>query len=218
MATTSAPPAPTRSQIPRPPSSKVRVPQLAVGLLLTAGTALAFLLWNAASVERAGVLALATDVERGHVVALEDLRIVYVGTDDPIAVTDAEASAELIGRAANSDLPAGTLVTTAQLTAGPALTPGAGVVGLALAPGEYPTPYLSIGDVVDVLDVGGDGPPTVLVESAEVVWVEGLGTQGQRFISVQTDEAAAALTADVAARGDVRLVLVADRPSGEAGP
>lgn len=214
MAATTTRPTPAGTQVPRPPSSRIRVPQLAVGLLLTAGAALAFLLWNATSVARTPVVALAVDVDRGHVVTAEDLETVFVGTDDAIDVTAEQDVASLVGRAAAVDLPAGTLVTAAQLTSGPTLTAGAGVVGLALGPGEYPTPYLAIGDVVDVLDVGGDDGPTVLVEAAEVVWVEPLGSQGQRFVSVQTGEAAAATVADAAAEGQVRLVLVAGPAEG----
>lgn len=215
MSATTTRPAPVTGQVPRPASSRVRVPQLAVGLLLTAGAALTFLLWNATSVARTAVVALAVDVERGQVVTGDDLRTVFVGTDDALDVTAEDDTSTLVGRKAAIDLPAGTLVTTAQLTTAPTLTPGAGVVGLALAPGEYPLPDLSVGDLVDVLDVGPDGSPTVLVERAQVVSAEPLGSQGQRFVSIQTGEDLAAAVADVAALGDVRLVLVTDTADGE---
>lgn len=218
MAATTTEPAAGRLTTPLPASGRVRIPQLAVGLLLTAGAALAFVLWNAASVQRTAVLALAEGVSRGQVLALEDLRIVHVGTEDAVAMTPSDAASGLVGRAAVTDLAAGTLVTVDQFAAASTLTPGSGVVGLALAPGQFPTPQLRIGDLVNVIvtsdeeTVGG----RLLVEAAEVVWIEPVGTQGQRFISVLTGEELAGEVATAAARGEVRLVLIAR--DGEVGP
>ena len=211
--TTPAPPrAPRRPDPPEPAVRRVRVPQLTLGVVLAGLAAVGFVLFNAASVQRTPVLALASDVQRGQVLQLEDLRVVHVGTDDVLALIPSDRSDLLVGRAAITDLSAGTLVTTDQVTAGAALTPGAGVVGLALAPGQYPTPRLAIGDLVSVVEVS-DGL-LVLVEAAEVVGIEPVGTQGQRFISLQTAEADAAVVAQAAATGQVRLVLIA-RDGGE---
>ena len=215
MATTTTPTphrTPRRPDPPAPAVRRLRVPQLALGLVLSGLTALAFVLFNAASVQRAPVLALATDVQRGQVLEVEDLQVVYVGTDDVLAWTPADRSDRLVGRAAVSDLTAGTLLTTDQVAVGATLTPGAGVVGLALAPGQYPTPRLAIGDLVSVVEVSG--VLVVLVEAAEVVGIEPVGTQGQRFISLQTGEPDASTVAQAAATGEVRLVLIA-RDSGE---
>jgi hypothetical protein len=159
-------------------------------------------------------LALAGDVERGQVLAVEDLRVVHVGSDDVLAVTPADRSELLVGRAAVADLPAGTLLTVEQVTAGATLTPGAGVVGLALSPGQYPTPRLAIGDRVTVVEVANG--LEVLVDTAEVVEVEPVGTQGQRFVSLQAGETQAATVAAAAATGEVRLVLIA-RQRDEGG-
>jgi hypothetical protein len=203
-----------RTELPQPAARRVRVPQLALGMLLAGVAALGFVLFYGASVQRAPVLALAGDVERGQVLAVEDLRVVHVGSDDVLAVTPADRSELLVGRAAVADLPAGTLVTVEQVAAGATLTPGAGVVGLALSPGQYPTPRLAIGDLVTVVEVA-DGLE-VLVETAEVVGVEPVGTQGQRFVSLQAGEMPAAMVAAAAATGEVRLVLIA-RQRDEGG-
>jgi hypothetical protein len=214
--TTPAPPrTPRRPDPPEPAVRRVRVPQLAFGVVLAGLAALGFVLFNAASVQRTPVLALATDVQRGQVLEVEDLQVVHVGTDDMLALTPAERSDLLVGRAAITDLIAGTLLTTDQVAAGSALTPGAGVVGLALAPGQYPTPRLAIGDLVSVVEVSDE--LAVLVEAAEVVGVEPVGTQGQRFISLQTAEADAPAVAQAAATGEVRLVLIARDGGGVIG-
>lgn len=221
MATTTTEPRHTGPVAPpTPAAARVRVPQLAVGLLLTAGTALAFVLWNAAAVQRTAVVALAGDVSRGQVLTAGDLRVVHVGTDDPVAMTSADRAGELVGRAAITDLPAGALVTAGQFAVASTLTPGAGVVGLALAPGQFPTPQLRIGDLVNVIvTAGGDAPEggRLLVEAAEVVWIEPVGTQSQRFISLLTGESLAGEVATAAAGGEVRLVLIA-RDGEEVGP
>ena len=54
----------------------------------------------------------------------------------------------------------------------------------------------------------------LLVEAAEVVGIEPVGTQGQRFISLQAGEADASAVAQAAATGEVRLILIA-RDTGE---
>ena len=210
MATTTEPAPSMRApgdQVPQPAGRRVRVPQLALGLVLVAGAALAFVLVNAASVERQAVLALAEDVARGQVIEREDLQVVHVGSDDAVAVTPLEQVEQVVGRTATSHLPAGSLVVVEQLATGAALTPGAGVVGLALTPGQYPTPELAVGDEVRVVEV--TGAQQVLVEVAEVVAVEPVGGQGQRFVSLLADEEQAAAVAAAAATGEVRLVLVA---------
>jgi hypothetical protein len=201
---------------PATPGRRVRIPQLAVGLLLSAGAALAFVLWNAASVQRTPVAALANDVIRGHILTSEDLRLVHVGTDDAVAMTPFDSAGQLLGRAAITDLQAGALLTQDQFAIASTLTPGAGVVGLSLSPGQFPTPQLRIGDLVNVIVPSEDGRPAgqLLVEAAEVVWIEPVGTQGQRFISLLTGEDLAGAVATAAAQGEVRLVLVA-RDSGE---
>jgi len=217
MATTTTPATTARSRAPDPPEPavrRVRVPQLALGLLLAGLAALGFVLFNAASIQRTPVLALAVDVQRGQVLEVEDLQVVYVGTDDLLALTPADRSDLLVGRAAVTDLSAGTLLTAEQVAAGATLTPGAGVVGLALAPGQYPTPRLAIGDLVTVVEVADE--LMMLVEAAEVVGIEPVGTQGQRFISLQTGEMDASVVAQAAAAGEVRLVLIArDTTGGE---
>ena len=172
------------------------------------------MLFNAASVQRTPVLALASDVQRGQVLEVEHLQVVHVGTDDVLAWTPSDRSDLLVGRAAVTDLAAGTLVTVDQVAEGSTLTPGAGVVGLALAPGQYPTPRLAIGDLVSIMEVSDE--LAVLVEAAEVVGIEPVGTQGQRFISLQTGETDASVVAQAAATGEVRLVLIA-RDGQEVG-
>jgi hypothetical protein len=205
------------SGLPAPTARRVRLPQLALGLLLAGGAALTFVLFNAAAVQRTPVLALAVDVDRGQTIVLEDLQVVQLGIDHPVAVTPADQAGLVVGRSAVAALPAGTLVSDGLVSSTSPLLDGGGVVGLALNPGQYPTPRLTVGDLVTVVEVS-DGPRR-LAETAEVVDIETVATQGQRFISLLTDETTAAEIAAAAATGEVRLVAIArnSRPETTAG-
>jgi hypothetical protein len=192
------------------PRRRVQVPQLLVAVLLVALSALAAVVLFTRAAARDPVLALANPVERGQVVTAEDLRVVYLGTDDPISSMPSDGLSSLVGLTAVADLEAGTIVTPAHFVAGAALADGEGVVGLALSPGEYPTLRLAPGDVVDVISTD---PPSgqdnaVLAAAAEVFDVAELGTQGQRFVSLRMPVDTAGAVAQAAAEGRVRLVLV----------
>jgi hypothetical protein len=109
----------------------------------------------------------------------------------------------------------GTILTPAHFVSRTVLDVGEGVVGLALGPGEYPTPMIAAGDVVDVVVTGRDPVESdatagdAVVGSAVVFDVAELGTQGDRFISLRMPAEAAAEVAGAAASDRVRLVLVA---------
>lgn len=198
-----------------PPRRKVQVPQLLVALFLVAVSALVAVVLFSRAAAREPILALAESVERGQAISSSDLRVVYVATDDPIASLSGEAAPGLVGLTAVADLEAGTILTAAHLVARTLLDTGEGVVGLALAPGEYPTPFLAPGDMVDVVITDdtslsvGEIAVNLVFSSAEVFDVADLGTQGQRFVSLRMPSASAAEVARAAAAGQVRLVLVA---------
>ena len=192
------------------PRRRVQVPQLLVAVLLVSLSALAAVVLFSRVAARDPVLALANPVERGQVVAAEDLRVVYVGTDDPISSMPSDGLSSLVGLTAVADLEAGTIVTPAHFVAGAVLADGEGVVGLALSPGEYPTPRLAPGDLVDVISTEPESSQAdaVLAAAAEVFDVAELGTQGQRFVSLRMPADTAGAVAQAAAEGQVRLVLV----------
>jgi len=186
-----------------------------VAVFLVAVSALvAVVLFSQASA-RDPILALANPVERGQAVASDDLMVVYVATDDPIASLPSDAVAGLVGLTAVADLDAGTIVTPAHFVSRSVLDGGDGVVGLALAPGEYPTPLLAPGDVVDVVVTSRSSVESsattgdTVVASAIVFDIAELGTRGERFISLLMPAGVAAEVAGAAAADRVRLVLVA---------
>lgn len=193
-----------------PAGRKVQVPQLVVAVLLVAVSALAGVVVFSQASARVPVLALANPVERGQMLASEDLRVVYVASDDPVATIPAEDLGSLVGRLAVADLGEGVIVAPGFFAAEEQLAAGEGVVGLELSPGEYPTMRLAAGDVVDVVATGpmNDRSSGVLAAGAVVFEVAELGTQGSRFVSLRMPTETARVVAGAAAGDRVRLVLV----------
>ena len=213
-------PSPRRLGV-EPPASprRQRLPELAVGVLLVVGCALAALMLATGGRDRTPVVALSGDVSRGEVIAADDLSTVYVESDSSIASTPADDREHLVGLAALSDLPSGALVTPGQV-AEPVevLVAGSGTVGVSVEAGQLPSLRLAPGDEVSVV-AGGDAAsgrePGPVVESGEVVAVEELtadaeqGGQRRWWVAVRASEdEAAALGAAVAGGARVQLVLV----------
>ncbi|MDF1596215.1 MAG: SAF domain-containing protein [Acidimicrobiia bacterium] len=196
------------------PRRKVEIPQLLIAVFMVAVSALVAVVLFSQAAAREPALALAQSVERGEAVTSGDLMVVYVATDDPVSSLPPDAAAGLVGLTAVADLEPGTLLTSAHLVSRSLLDAGEGVVGMALAPGEYPTLLLTPGDRVDVVLTSrtpseeGVTDIEAVATSAEVFDVAELGTQGDRFISLLLPADDAAKVAGAAAAGRVRLVLV----------
>ena len=195
-----------------PPSRRVRLPELAVGLLVTVMFALGAVLWHLSSTSKVPAVAAAGEIARGDTIDAEDLRVVYVASDDPLARLSPEESPEVIGRVALVDLAPGTLVTPALVADAASVEAGDGVAGLALDPGQYPALGLAPGDRVNVVRAGDgatDGGETeVIARAATVFEIEDLASD-RKLVSILTSEADAEAVAAAAGTGGLRLVLVA---------
>jgi hypothetical protein len=182
------------------------MPQLVVALLLVGLGALGSVVLFSQASARQPVLALAAPLSRGDVVSAEDLRVAYVGSDDPVLTVSPDEVASLVGLVALTDLEPGTIVAPGYFAARMAVEAGEGVVGVSLAPGAYPSVHLSSGDVVDVVD--SESPEGVVARGAVIFDVAELGVQGQRLVSLLLDSDTAAAVARVP-EDRLRLVLVA---------
>lgn len=205
-----------------PGTSRSRVPEIAVGVLVLVVSALAALWLFQSSADRTAVLALAGPVERGEIVTAEDLVTVEIAADEAITVLRPREVGLVVGRVALVDLPAGVLITPSQVASANALEVGEGIVGLRLDPGQVPTMRLTPGTTVAVLLT----PPTalasepltaseiaerseVLVDAAVVVDAVPLGGAGEMVVSLSMTEEQARVVASSATLGRVRLVQVA---------
>lgn len=187
---------------------RIRVPELLVGAGLAVGFALVAVVWQANATQRDPVLAMGRTVERGEMIEAADLRVVYVGSDQPLVTLGEADTARVVGRVAVSDLAAGTLLTPGHLADPQTVEAGEGVVGLALDPGQFPAMALAPGDLVNVIAAGEAGDRSILADGAVVFAVEDLGGQGRRFVSLRTSEGEANRVAAAAESAPVRLVLV----------
>lgn len=225
MATTTRPDQHSRAQASRgprarelalaPPSRRVRVPELAIGLLVVVLFALGGVLWHLRSVDRTPVLAVASPIDRGDVIEARDLRVVYVASDDEVGLGSSE-SGRVVGMTAQVDLAPGTLVNEDLVTEGARVGEEEGMVGLPLDPGQYPAFDLAPGDRVNVVRAGSgepagsegrEGAGPVLVRGVEVVAVADLAGGERKLVSVLASEEDADAIASVDS-ASVRLVLV----------
>lgn len=195
----------------RPPGRLLRVPELAVGVLVTVVFALGAVLWHLSAVEKVSALVVASRVERGEVIDASDVRVAYVSSDDSLARLDGSQLDRVVGRVALVDLAEGTLLTTSVVADAAAVAEGDGVVGLSLDPGAYPARGLAPGDRVNVVrsaDVADlDTDPTVIARDATVFAVDELASD-RLLVSVLAAEADAEAVAAAASAGGLRLVLV----------
>jgi SAF domain len=196
----------------RPPGRRVRVPEVAVGVLVTVVFALGAVLWHLSAVEKVPALVTASRIERGEVIDSGDVRVVYVSSDDALARLDSSQLDRVVGRVALVDLAEGSLLTTSVVAEGAVVAAGDGVVGLSLDPGAYPARRLAAGDRVNVVRSADaatlDAELTVVARNATVFDVEELASD-RLLVSILTTEADAEAVAAAAGAGGLRLVLVA---------
>jgi len=204
--------------IPEPPRPVRSVAQrrgalVGVGAALVALGALAFLYVSGQLSSASPVIAVTADVQRGAVIAADDVGVANAVPDPALAPLPAGRMDEVIGLRAATDLVAGSLLTEASVT--PAVVPAAGeaVVGVALNRAQAPGEPLLPGDVVLVVDTprSGDDPPTQdpsAIEATVLRTYPPTGSSDPLVIDVIVpSEQATALAARVAT-GRVGVVLM----------
>lgn len=191
-----------------PTSRRLRLPELAVGVLVTVGFALAAVLWQLSSTERVPALAVAAPVARGETVTAADVRVVYVSAGDDLQRLTDTQSALVVGRVALVDLTPGVLWSPALVSGGVVAADGDGIVGLALEAGQYPAGLIA-GDVVNVLAPSSATPEVAAVRGAVVVTVEETHTDGRLLVSLKAPlDNAEQIAVLSASAGGVRVVQV----------
>ena len=130
-----------------------RTPWIVLGVLVIAGSALAFGTWSSSLGERELVVVAARDIQQGATVTADDVRAVRVALDGGATAIPAGNLRSLVGRVVATPVARGAIVHPSQLADGPILGNGEAVVGVALAPGAVPTETLRVGDRVQVVEV-----------------------------------------------------------------
>jgi hypothetical protein len=183
---------------------------MSVGLTVLGGV-LGLTVWMTAtnSVE---VVAVRAPVDRGGVIAAEDLMVVRVSVDPAIQVVPSAQLQTLVGKRAAADLAAGSLVSPAEVTDVVAPVTGESIVGIALTLGQLPAEPLRPGDRVRlVLTPAAQGEVTTSQVAIDAV-VQGVTSPAADGQTVVVDLVVPAPRApEVAAlAGTGRVALVLD--------
>jgi hypothetical protein len=189
-------------------------------VVLALGGAFAF----AAAFSRLGgrveVLQLAHPVKAGQVIAASDLRSVQVAADSDVPLIPLSKSASVVGHPAAMMLPAGTLLSDADLGS-TALPAGQTVVAVAVKVGSYPA-ELAAGVKVAVATAtptGQSGPTgtPVVVDSLPTATVLSTtatpDSSGTLSVSLQTGQSDAGRIASIPT-GQVQLIVLSSATSG----
>lgn len=174
------------------------------------GGLLAAFAWTSTS-NTASVLAMRVAVERGAVIGPDDVMTVQVSTDPALRPVPASEASTVVGQRAATDIAAGTLVTSEQVSDEVLPAVGMSIVGVGLPASQMPGEPLLVGDRVRVVATPGQSGEVTEGEqvtiAATVVGVRVNNENGQNVVSVQVPEQDAAELAARAATGNVALVL-----------
>lgn len=196
---------------PRPEGVQLRPrrsPRLvALGVLFVVLGALGAAALYSASVDQRTAVVMAEDVVRGQQLTAEDLSIVSVPAGFQVDVTDGDSLAQLVGRTARTDLPAGSFPTARHLGDEP-IPPRHSLVGLQLGPGRMPGSELVPGTAVQLVSLaeGDEAVTDAVVAEAPVLTDDGTGF----VLDVVVPEEAAHAVARLAATQQLALIAVGE--------
>ncbi len=176
-------------------------------LVLAAGAGFGWFMWATTSTASEVVVARA-DVQRGQLIAAEDLTTARVTLDPSLRTVAGSELQTLVGMRVTADLTAGTLVSPDQVA--DELLPPAGmsVVAVPIDTGLVPTVPIMAGDTVRLVQTPAPGadlqpsPPTVTAEVVSVSVDERVSV-----VNVMVPADKAGELAALAATGRVALVL-----------
>lgn len=200
----------------KPPGGPVRRRwgRIGVGLAAAIIGAWVFAALYLSAGDRSEVLALSGDVDRLEVIERSDLRVVRISSDTDVSTIDASQVDDIVGRVANVDLVAGSLLAADQLVpeGRQLLAANEAVVGVLLGPGDSPTRTLRRGTPVLVVirPASGTQGDTEEIEG----WVfdasgEALNTR-ERPIELAVPRGAAGAISAAAADQRVTIVALAE--------
>jgi hypothetical protein len=161
---------------------------------------------------RVEVVMLARDVTYGSTLSSADLTTTAVAVDPAVAVVPASDEVELVGMTATANLPAGSLLTHADVTASGVLGADEMLVPLPLSADRMPADGLSAGErllVVDAPPSGADPPPSAPRQfEARVVRVGAPDVNGTVVVDVAAAASDGPTLATRAATGRFAIVVL----------
>lgn len=201
---------------PAPMKPRRNMRMLAIGAILAILCGLAAV-W---AVNRAGtprsVVIVTDNVAAGDKVTGADLGTTRVTGGEELATVPANDLRSLIGRRANTALPAGTLATEAAFQRRVTAREGQVIVGVPLEPGQYPMSGLQQGDVVRLVYTDEQQSKTAPSSVSAVVLAVGEPNKnGRRVVDLSVPNGDADRAARAASSGKVSIINVAPGGTGQ---
>ncbi len=160
--------APIPAGVPRPLPTRARRPGLiAAAVLLIVGFALTGGLLVSGAGGKTEVLVAAGSVPAGHALTAADVRATSVAGD--VRAIRAGDLATVLGQSAAVGLVPGQLLNRDMLTTATVPAPDQAMIGLSLAPGQFPADGLAVGDQVLAVMIpaaGGSSPDAAVTARA----------------------------------------------------
>lgn len=183
-------------------STRVRVPELAIGLLIVSACVLAALLWQRSVEKGAPVLIAGRDLSRGQLVSDNDLAAVVISSDEPLRLLKATSASQVIGMRVLAEIPAGTPMSMTQLSVVEPVDERHALVGVTVTLAQAPLDLIA-GDSVRLVSVNrqvdGSRSVVVLAEMAriwEITTLDGLSDQRSVTLRLPLDSASSVLGHD----------------------
>ena len=187
-----------------------------LGVVLVGAAALIGAWAFSSSNTRISIVVASRDLSPGEVITAADLRAVEIGATGDMRAVQVSQQSLVIGQAARSPIPAGTVLNTDLFVeAGTAIPAGFVVVGAELDPGAAPVAGLAAGDTVDVIGVvkgaAASGSSATVITRATIWAVVGAGSSSSSagtWVSLLVPAESQTAVAQAAADEVLRLALV----------
>lgn len=212
--TTHTPTQADQTEILPPPASRQKRSRIWIAAALVLITLGGLIAWFVVANLRdtTPVVAVRNDILRGSIINAADLTTTNINHDATLQTLPASQLAQIVGKRANVDLKAGTLLPPKAIT--DALLPptGQSLVGLALAPGQLPATALQPGDKIRLVSTPKDqddptnSRPSVTI-LGQVVSTSSLTDTTKTRVDVLVSVNDSATAAAMAATNRVALIL-----------
>lgn len=166
-----------------------------VAVLVTVGSALAFVvLWLNAG-DRRPYLAVAENISQGQTIEADQLTTVRISVDPTLSPIPASQRDAVVGQVAKADMVAGSLLVEGAVGEEEGLERNMAIVGLPVDVDRLPTPLPQSGDTVRVFSTGVDpdieseNVQSYVIADARVLGSEEVGDKRTFTLLVRTGEA-----------------------------
>lgn len=155
------------------------------------------------------VITIKRTVYRDQIIAAEDLGVISLAVPIGLDAVAADRLAEIVGKTAIIDLPAGGILTPAEFGE-PVVAPGSVRLGLRLEAGRLPSSAMEPGASVLLVPVGRDGgePPSGGSVPATIATIPRQQTDGSTVVDVTLTEAEGTRVAQLATGGQLAVLRV----------